>query len=50
MFWVLVLGFLVLALFSETGRRDGKQVPHRAYRPIRNDINILLSAFGSSLV
>ena len=52
MFWVLVLVFLVLVLFSEAGQRVGKQVPfgklragsHRAYRPIRNDIDILLSA------
>jgi len=43
---------LVLVLFSEAGQRVGKQVPfgklragsHRAYRPIRNDSDILFSA------
>ncbi len=36
------LGFIL----GDKAARDGweKQVPHRAYRPIRNDIDILLSA------
>jgi hypothetical protein len=36
------LVFLVLIFPSEAGGCDGvmkKQVPHRAYRPIRNDID-----------
>jgi hypothetical protein len=36
------LAFLVLIFSSEAGGCDGvmkKQVPHRAYRPIRNDID-----------
>ncbi len=43
------LGFPSLEFFSEEGRLWGirKQVPHRAYRPIRNDIDFLLLALVS---
>src|SRR5580692_8141270 len=43
------LGFPSLEFFSEEGpaRGIGKQVPHRAYRPIRNDIGFLLLALVS---
>jgi hypothetical protein len=32
------LFFLVLIFSLKAGGCDGKQVPHRAFRPIRNDI------------
>jgi len=43
------LGFPSLEFFSEEGPAGGigKQVPHRAYRPIRNDIGFLLLALVS---
>jgi hypothetical protein len=51
MFWVLVLGFPSLG-FILGGRAAalGQQVPHRAYRPIRNDIDFAFSLGFPSLI